>query len=75
LILPALDFPQMKASCLSNEATKGVYNDEPAPSAFQITEMMNPYNQLGDIGHIIVYGNLINRNPVRAGKITGVTGI
>jgi hypothetical protein len=70
-----LDFPQMKAVALSNEATKGVFNDEPAPSAFQITEMMNPYNQLGDIGHIIVYGNLINRNPVRSGVVTGVTGI
>lgn len=70
-----LDFAQMKAVTLSNEATKGVYAGEPAPTAFQITEMMNPYNQLGDIGHIIVYGNLINRNPVRSGAITGVTGI
>lgn len=70
-----LDFPQMKAVALSNEASKGVYNDEPSPSSFQITEMMNPFNQLGDIGHIIVYGNLINRNPVRSGVITGVTGI
>jgi hypothetical protein len=70
-----LDFPQMKAVALSNEATKGVYSGEPAPSSFQITEMMNPYNQLGDIGHIIVYGNLINRNPVRSGVVTGVTGI
>lgn len=70
-----LDFPQMKQVTLSNESTKGVFNDEPAPSAFQITEMMNPYNQLGDIGHIIVYGNLINRNPVRSGVITGITGI
>lgn len=70
-----LDFPQMKQVALSNEATKGVFNDEPAPSAFQITELMNPYNQLGDIGHLIVYGNLVNRNPVRSGVITGVTGI
>ena len=70
-----LDFPQMKQIALSNEATHGVYNNEPTPSAFQITEMMNPYNQLGDIGHIIAYGNLINRNPVRSGAITGVTGI
>lgn len=70
-----LDFPQMKAVALSNEATQGVYKGEPSPSSFQITEMMNPYNQLGDIGHIIVYGNLINRNPVRSGAVTGVTGI
>jgi hypothetical protein len=70
-----LDFPQMQAVALSNAETKGVYSGEPAPSAFQITEMMNPYNQLGDIGHVIVYGNLINRNPVRSGVVTGVTGI
>jgi len=69
-----LDFPQMKAVTLSNEVTKGVFSGEPAPSAFQITEMMNPYNQLGDIGHIIVYGNFINRNPVRSGVLTGITG-
>lgn len=69
-----LSFPQMKAVSLSNEATKGVFNGEPAPSAFQITEMMNPYNQLGDIGHIIVYGNFINRNPVRSGVLTDIAG-
>jgi len=70
-----LDFPQMKAVSLSNEVTKGVFSGEPAPSAFQITEMMNPYNQLGDIGHIIVYGNFINRNPVRSGVLTSIAGI
>lgn len=70
-----LEFPQMKAVTLSNEVTRGVFSGEPAPSAFQITEMMNPYNQLGEIGHVIVYGNLINRNPVRSGVLTGTTGI
>lgn len=70
-----LDFPQMKSVSVSNEVTKGVFSGEPAPSAFQITEMMNPYNQLGDIGHIIVYGNFINRNPVRSGVLTSIAGI
>jgi hypothetical protein len=70
-----LDIPQMKTVALSNEATKGVFANEPAPSAFQITDLMNPYNQLGDIGHIIAYGNLINRNPGRSGVTTGTTGI
>jgi hypothetical protein len=70
-----LEFPQMQAVTLSNEATKGVYAGEPSPTAFQITEMMNPYNQLGDIGHIIAYGNLINRNPGRSGVLTGIVGI
>lgn len=71
----SLNFPQMKTITLSNEATKGVFNDEPSPSSFQITEMLTPPNQLGEIGHLIAYGNLINRNPVRSGVITGVTGI
>lgn len=71
----SLEFPQMKTITLSNEATKGVFNDEPSPTAFQITEMLTPPNQLGEIGHLIAYGNLINRNPVRSGAITGVTGI
>ncbi len=70
-----LEFPHMKAITLSNEVTHGVYNEEPSPTAFQMTELMNPYNQLGDIGHIIAYGNLINRNPVRSGVMTGVVGI
>lgn len=70
-----LDIPQMKAVTLSNEATKGVFSGEPAPTAFQVTELMNPYNQLGDIGHIIAYGNLINRNPARSGVTTATVGI
>lgn len=77
---PSIDFarltlPGMKNVSVSNEATRGVFSKEPAPSAFQITEMMTPYNQLGEIGHIIVYGNLINRNPVRSGVMYGITGI
>lgn len=70
-----LDLPGLKAVKLSNEATRGVFSKEPAPTAFQMTEMMNPYNQLGEIGHLIAYGNLINRNPVRSGVTTSTTGI
>lgn len=71
----SLSFPQMKSITLSNQATHGVFSGEPSPSAFQITEMLTPPNQLGEIGHLIAYGNLINRNPVRSGAISGVTGI
>lgn len=71
----SLNFPQMKAITLSNEVTKGVFSKEPSPSAFQITEMLTPPNQLGEIGHLIAYGNFINRNPVRSGVMTGTVGI
>lgn len=70
----SLEFPQMKTITLANEVTKGVFNDEPKPTSFQVTEMLTPPNQLGEIGHIIAYGNLINRNPVRSGAMAGITG-
>lgn len=71
----SLALPNMKSVTLNNEVTQGVLKGQPSPSAFQMTETMNPYNQLGDIGHIIVYGNFINRKPKRSGVTTGTTGI
>jgi hypothetical protein len=35
---------------------------------------MSPINQFGEIGALIVMGNLICRAPRRQGKITGITG-
>lgn len=71
----SLEFPQMKQITLQNEVTKGVYgNSDAIPTSFQVTEMMTPPNQLGEIGHIIAYGNLINRNAVRCGATTGTLG-
>ena len=77
---PSIDFarlelPQLKSVSLKNEATKGVWGDSPMPTAFQVTDMLRPYNQLGEIGHIIGYGNLINRDPRHSGVTTGTTGI
>lgn len=71
----SLEFPQMSTVSFSNEVTRGVYGtDDQIPSAFQMTSMLQPPNQLGEIGHMIAYGNLINRNPVRSGAYTGITG-
>ena len=69
------NIPNLKAIKLRNEVTSGVYSDTPSPTAFQMTDMMNPYNQLGEIGYIVAYGNLINRKPNRSGVITDTTGI
>lgn len=68
-----LPIPQMKTVTLSNTETKGVYDGEPAPTAFQITELMQPTNQLGEIGHMVVYGQFFNRNPKRGGLVTNIT--
>lgn len=53
--------------------TEGVYKESPQPSFLQLRDFMSPVNQFGEIGALIVMGNLIHRNPRRNGVITGIT--
>lgn len=69
-----LQMDQTQTMQTSDATTKGVYADQPSTTALQMTKMMNPYNQFGDIGHILVYGDPINRKPNRSGVMTGITG-
>lgn len=56
------------------EVTEGFYEDVPMPSSWlQFREMMSPVNQYGEIGALLLIGNLICRQPRRFGKLTGVT--
>lgn len=52
--------------------TEGYYKDVPFPSAWQFREMIAPVNQYGEIGLLILMGNLIHRQPRRNGKLTGI---
>lgn len=69
-----LGMDQTSTMQTSEATTKGVYADQPTTTALQMTKMMNPYNQFGDIGHILVYGNIVNRKPSRSGVMAGITG-
>lgn len=55
------------------EVTEGYYKDVPMPSAFQFRELMSPVNQYGEVGLLLLMGNLIHRQPRRNGKLTGIT--
>ena len=55
------------------EVTEGFYKDVPMPSAFQFREMIAPVNQYGQVGLLLLMGNLIHRQPRRNGKLTGIT--
>lgn len=55
------------------EVTEGFYKDVPMPSAFQFRELMSPVNQYGEVGLLLLMGNLIHRQPRRNGKLTGIT--
>lgn len=56
------------------ESMEGFYEDVPFPSAFQFRDMMSSINQLGQVGVVILLGNLIDKQPRRSAKLTGITG-
>lgn len=56
------------------ESMEGFYENVPFPSAFQFRDLMSSINQLGQVGVVILLGNLIDEQPRRNGKLTGITG-
>lgn len=56
------------------ESMQGFYEDVPFPSAFQFRDLMSSINQLGQVGAVILLGNLIDEQPRRNGKLIGITG-
>ncbi len=74
-----LDFAVQRSAELRDisstvESMEGFYEDVPFPSAFQFRDMMSSINQLGQVGVVILLGNMICRQPRRNGKLTGITG-
>ena len=65
--------PQLKSIASSVEVTEGFYKDVPFPSAFQFREMMSPVNQYGEVGLLLLIGNVLCKQPRRNGKLTGIT--
>lgn len=73
-----MEFKRLQDSSLRQisstvEVTEGYYKDVPFPSAWQFRELIAPVNQYGEIGLLILMGNLIHRQPRRNGKLTGIT--
>lgn len=64
---------QLNSIASTNQVTEGFYKDVPMPSAFQFRELMAPVNQYGEVGFLVLLGNLIHRNPRRNGKLTGIS--
>jgi type II secretory pathway pseudopilin PulG len=73
-----LEFDRLQDSSLrqiqSNvEVTEGYYKNVTFPAAWQFRELIAPVNQYGEVGLLILMGNLIHRQPRRNGKLTGIT--
>jgi hypothetical protein len=73
-----MEFDRLTDSSLNQiastvEVTEGYYKGVPMPSAFQFRELMSPVNQYGEVGLLLLMGNLIHRQPRRNGKLTAIT--
>ena len=68
LKMPGLE--QIKANA---EVEEGAGAQVSGTSFIQLRDFMQPTNQLGTIGALVVSGNLISRNPRRNGVISGIT--
>jgi hypothetical protein len=73
-----LEFKRLQDSSLNQigstvEVTEGFYKNVPMPSAFQFRELMSPVNQYGEVGLLILMGNLIHKQPRRNGKLIAIT--
>lgn len=72
----SLSVPGLTPITLSSDVTEGVYGEvNKIKTSFQYKELMQPTNQLAEVGQVIAAGNLICRQPRRNGKLTGVTGV
>ena len=72
-----LEFKRLTDSSLNQiastvEVTEGYYKDVPMPSAFQFRDLLSPVNQYGEVGLLILMGNLIHKQPRRNGKLIGI---
>jgi len=57
---------------MAQEVTKGAL-EEVVTTAWQVSKESKATGALGDVRQIITYGNVVNRNPVRSGAMTGIT--
>jgi hypothetical protein len=61
---------------MKQSVTKGALEeagDAIVSTAWQQSKESKPTNSLSDVRQIAIYGNLVNRNPIRSGVITGIT--
>lgn len=57
------------------QVTEGYFKDVPMPSAYQFREMMSPVAQYGQVGFLVLMGQLMHTQPRRNGKLINITGV
>lgn len=62
-----------KPISFATEMIEGVYSQAPTTTGFAWSGLMEPLDQYGRVGHIILMGDLISDSPRHLGLRTGVT--
>ena len=71
-----LSDPDLQSISLGTAEIDGVYSEAPSKNlGFQWTGFMRPINQYGEVAHIYLLGNMVCWNPLRQGRLTGLTNI
>lgn len=62
---------------LGSSTMDTVYNEAPMSefNGFNWSGLHMPTNQFGEVGHLVVLGNLVTWQPRRNGRLTGITGV
>lgn len=73
-----IDFYALKSGELQQtsgkvEVTEGFYKDIQFPSVWQFRDMMSPVNQYGQVGLLMLMGNLVCGQPRRNAKMINIT--
>lgn len=68
----SVNVPYCETISMGQTVTKGALEDVTS-TAWQVSKESKPTNGLGDVRQILIYGNFVNRDPMRSGVITGVT--
>jgi hypothetical protein len=71
-----LNDPDLQAISLGTGEIDGPYAEAPSKNVgFQWTGFMRPINQYGEVAHIYLLGNMVCWNPIRQGRLTGITTV
>ena len=66
--------PGYKPFKFSSDNIEDVYDQAPKTFGWSFSGFNTPINQYGEVGHIVVIGNLISDKPNTLGRMTGITG-
>lgn len=73
LVFYGLKSQKYKPIQFTSKNLESVYSDIPSTTGFAWSGLLDPIDQYGEVGHIILMGDLISDSPRHLGMLTGIT--